>query len=264
MNASLKDSLRAKESLAIDHDAWVARIGPTRHRLLSLWTRDVVGRMDAALAEYITPASTVLDAGCSRGERDLPSILRAGHAVGCDVDLAGLRANTLTRDRVQAPLETLPFPDNTFHVIAAKWVVEHLSDPGAAFRECWRVLRPGGVAVILTPNTRSLFGMVSRLVSHGVKQWIKEGLFGGLKEDTFPTPYRANTRARLNAVMREAGFVPVRLNNLAGMWVFFIFNAPLARLVRAAERVQTRIPGLRALSAHLLGVWRKPIPGENL
>jgi SAM-dependent methyltransferase len=205
-----------------------------------------------------------LDAGCSRGEQDLPSILRAGHTVGCDLDMAGLRANTLERDRVAAALEALPFHAGSFNVIASKWVVEHLSEPVTAFKEWWRVLRPGGVAAILTPNTGSMFGLVSRLIPHGIKQWVKERLFGGLKDDTFPTPYAANTPARLNGAMAAAGFVPLEFHMLAGMWSFFIFNDPIARLVRALERVQANTPGLRGYSAHMLGLWQKPaMAGER-
>lgn len=250
--------------MAIDEAAWLARIGPKRHRLLCLWTKDVVGSLDAAIAPYITADSVALDAGCSRGEQDLPSILRAGHTVGCDLDMAGLRANTLERDRVAAALEALPFPAESFNVIASKWVVEHLSEPVTAFKEWWRVLRPGGVAAILTPNAGSLFGLVSRAVPPGIKQWLKERLFGGLKEDTFPTAYAANTPARLNAAMAAAGFVPLDFRMLAGMWSFCIFNDPLARLVRAVERFQARTPGLRGFSAHMMGVWQKPaLAGER-
>ncbi|MBI5093632.1 MAG: class I SAM-dependent methyltransferase [Candidatus Hydrogenedentes bacterium] len=252
-----------KPTLEIDEAEWLARIGPKRHRLLCLWTKDVVGSMDAAIGKHIMPDSVALDAGCSRGEQDLPSILRAGHTVGCDVDMAGLRANRLERDRVAATLDALPFPDATFHVIASKWVVEHLNNPVTTFREWWRVLRPGGVAAILTPNAMSVFGLVSRVIPHGVKQWVKERLFGGLKEDTFPTPYAANTPSRLNAAMAAAGFVPLEFHMLAGMWAFFIFSDPIARMVRALERVQSGTPGLRATSAHMLGVWQKPLMAES-
>jgi len=258
MSESSKHSSPAKASLAIDEAEWLARIGPKRHRLLCLWTQDIVGRLDAAVGQHITRDSVVLDAGCSRGEQDLPSILRGRQVVGCDVDMAGLRANVLERDRVAASLDALPFASNGFDVIASKWVVEHLDAPVTVFQEWWRVLRPGGVAAILTPNVGSMFGFISRSIPPRFKQWAKERLFGGLKEDTFPTRYAANTPAQLDAAMRTAGFVPLEFHMLAGMWSFFIFNGVLARLVRAAERAQTHLPGLRNLSAHMLGVWQKP------
>lgn len=261
MSKSSPNSSENKPTLAIDEAAWLARIGPKRHRLLCLWTREVVGALDSAIADRVTPDAAVLDAGCSRGEQDLPALLRARLTVGCDVDLAGLRANTFERDRVAASLEALPIADNSIHLIAAKWVVEHLPNPTATFREFWRVLRPGGFVAILTPNVRSPLGILSQLIPHCVKQRVKERVFGGLREDTFATPYRSNTPTTLRAAMVAAGFTLIQFRLLAGMWAFLIFNEPLARLARGVERAQLALPGLCGLSAHMLGVWQKPLAG---
>src|SRR5438876_500647 len=50
--------------------------------------------------------------------------------------------------------EGLPFPDGTFDYVFSKSNIEHLQHPGRMLRECYRVLRPGGVAVIMTPSWR--------------------------------------------------------------------------------------------------------------
>ncbi|MBM3290737.1 MAG: class I SAM-dependent methyltransferase, partial [Candidatus Hydrogenedentes bacterium] len=143
MNASSPKPSRDKRTLAIPEDM-AAHLGARRYRLLMQWIRDVNGAYDAALSAAITDQSVVLDAGCSRGDPDLPSIANAKHAVGCDTDLPGLRANTIVRDRVASALETLPFRDGAFDVIVCKFVVEHVPSPARVFAEYWRVLRPGG------------------------------------------------------------------------------------------------------------------------
>jgi hypothetical protein len=114
------------------------------------------------------------------------------------------------------------------------------------------------VIAILTPNRLSFFALVSSLIPHGVKQLFKERLFGGHAEDTFRTYYRANTPWTLEHLLRKTGFVRERMEMLAGMWAFFIFNTPLARFVRAIERAQAQVPLLRECSTHIMGVWRKP------
>lgn len=258
MNASSPKPSRDKSARAIPDDI-AERLGARRYRLLMQWIRDVNGTYDAALASVITDKSIVLDAGCSRGDPDLPSLSNAKQTVGCDADIAGLRANTLVRDRVAASLETLPFRNEAFDVIVCKFVIEHVPSPLRVFKEFWRVLRPGGVLALLTPNRLSLFAFVSTLVPYNLKQSIKKRLFGGHPEDTFRTYYRANTPRALGRLLRESGFTRDRIEMLAGLWAFFIFSTPLARCVRAIERAQTRVPLLRQYSTHILGVWRKPL-----
>ena len=48
------------------------------------------------------------------------------------------------------------FPNDTFQVVIAKHVVEHLEDPEAAISEISRVLAPGGLLLLATPNMDSL------------------------------------------------------------------------------------------------------------
>ncbi|MBS1249026.1 MAG: 23S rRNA (guanine(745)-N(1))-methyltransferase [Chloroflexi bacterium] len=55
-----------------------------------------------------------------------------------------------------ASAEELPFADNVFGVVIIKHVVEHLPKPKRAIRELGRVLSPGGVLILSTPNLDSL------------------------------------------------------------------------------------------------------------
>lgn len=74
----------------------------------------------------------------------------------------------------------LPFPDDFFSVVTMLAVIEHLSPDGLVglFRECWRVMTPGGSVLITTPaawSSRVLFLMARlRLVS---REEIDEHVF---------------------------------------------------------------------------------------
>ena len=52
--------------------------------------------------------------------------------------------------------EKTPFEDGSFQVVLGVEIMEHLEAPRAFLREIYRILAPGGLAVITTPNISSL------------------------------------------------------------------------------------------------------------
>jgi len=52
--------------------------------------------------------------------------------------------------------DRLPFPNNCFDAVVSIEGVEHLQQPFSFVRECNRVLRPGGLLIVTTPNISSL------------------------------------------------------------------------------------------------------------
>lgn len=53
--------------------------------------------------------------------------------------------------------KALPFQDNTFKCIFGLSVLEHLLNPCAYLRECYRCLEKDGVLIVLTPNISTYF-----------------------------------------------------------------------------------------------------------
>lgn len=52
--------------------------------------------------------------------------------------------------------ERTPFEDQSFDVVLAVEILEHLEAPRAFLREIFRILKPGGLCVVTTPNLSSL------------------------------------------------------------------------------------------------------------
>lgn len=55
----------------------------------------------------------------------------------------------------------MPIPASTYDLVLAVEVIEHLENPRQTVREVARLLRPGGVAVLSTPNTGSIRSLVT-------------------------------------------------------------------------------------------------------
>src|SRR5690606_25845842 len=67
---------------------------------------------------------------------------------------------------IQADLnKPLPVADNTFDIVAALEVIEHLENSYATMREIARILKPGGYAVVSTPNESNLAARLSYFTS---------------------------------------------------------------------------------------------------
>ncbi len=107
------------------------------------------------------PAPRALDLGCGRGEW-LEVLREAGYAAsGVDLDdgmLAGLRQRGLDARRADALQALRETPDASLAVVSAFHLVEHIpfDDVRTLIREAMRVLKPGGLLILETPNPENL------------------------------------------------------------------------------------------------------------
>lgn len=101
----------------------------------------------------------VLDAPCGDGEVTI-GLAKAGFEVsGADIVpelLPEAKARLGDRFRLADLTGKLPWPDGTFDLVLSIEGIEHLEDPFAFVRDVHRLLRPGGILVLTTPNIASL------------------------------------------------------------------------------------------------------------
>jgi 2-polyprenyl-3-methyl-5-hydroxy-6-metoxy-1,4-benzoquinol methylase len=101
---------------------------------------------------------------------------------------------------VQADLNLpLSLPDASFDVILSTEVIEHLENPRATLREFFRLLRPGGHAVITTPNQESLRSLLSIVLA---------GHFVSFLDGSYPAHITALLRKDFTRICSEVGFSP--------------------------------------------------------
>jgi ubiquinone/menaquinone biosynthesis C-methylase UbiE len=117
------------------------------------------------IEKRVAPGSKILDVGCGTGHLAGELMRRGYDASGVDFSegMIGYARQHYGAERFQvADIEHLPFPDNTFDGIVCLGVMEYLSSDEPGLREMWRVLKPGGVAVITTPSGVCPFYYVDR------------------------------------------------------------------------------------------------------
>lgn len=99
----------------------------------------------------------LLDVGCALG-----AMLRAGQEAGyvpfgVELNPAAVeRARQHAQDVRCGTLAQAGYAPDTFDIVTMTDLLEHVHDPASTLREVRRILKPGGVLLITTPNTGSL------------------------------------------------------------------------------------------------------------
>lgn len=117
----------------------------------------------------------ILDVGCGTGA-NLEMLSQFGDAEGVDVSQEAL-AFCLERGLKNVrsgEAEKLPFEDETFDLVTALDVVEHLDDDLAGLREMQRVLKSGGRALLFVPAFMFLWGVQDDVSHHRRRYRIPE------------------------------------------------------------------------------------------
>lgn len=117
---------------------------------------------------------SILDVGCGTGA-NLEMLAQFGDSEGVDVSddaLAFCRAKGLKVHKGLA--EELPFGDESFDVVTALDVVEHLDDDIAGLREMNRVLKKDGRTLIFVPAFMWLWGVQDDISNHRIRYTKKQ------------------------------------------------------------------------------------------
>lgn len=135
------------------------------------------------LRRHLGPSSErrVLDVGCGTAY-SFGMLREFGQVQGVEPSaeaLAWCRQNGVEGVQ-QAQADALPFENETFDLVTALDVLEHLEDDGRAVREAYRVTRPGGWLLVHVPALPVLYGKHDQ-VAHHYRRYLKSTLLAPLR-----------------------------------------------------------------------------------
>ena len=218
-------------------------------------------RMATALRLVGRGPGEVLDAGMGPGR--LCAELASAEWTVSGVDASAVMVD-VTRSRLPearerlhcAPIESLPFPHESFDVVTATGVLEY-ADVAAALAELARVLRPGGRAVVSYPNPHAVYGIWKTRIWYPVMRGAKRIL----RRPNPQMPHGAGVLPppRFAAALRRAGLEPGTIVHTSYLPVVTPFELLLPQTTaRLGQRLEGGRRGARLLATQVVYEAHKP------
>jgi ubiquinone/menaquinone biosynthesis C-methylase UbiE len=174
----------------------------------------------AYVLSYIRPDLQILDVGCGPGSItiDFAKHVPHGHVTGIEYvpePLDGARklaaSENITNVSFQVgDIHAIPFPDDTFDIVHAHQVLQHIADPVRALQEMRRVVKQGGIVAVRESASQTWYPE-----SEGISAWQELGEKMGRAKGGNPYPGRY-----IHVWAHEAGFPRENIKKTAGSWCF--------------------------------------------
>ena len=125
-------------------------------------------RKQALLSSGLTPEMNILDVATGTGlvaAEEIAIVGPKGSVTGLDRSYNMLIevGNKLNIPLIQGDANVLPFADNSFHFLTMGYALRHVDDLKGTFKEYFRVLKPGGILLILElmkPTNKMIYRIV--------------------------------------------------------------------------------------------------------
>src|SRR5688572_7661336 len=213
----------------------------------------------ALCADMVGNGQDILEVGPGPSNPTSKFLASLGRTHGLDCDLAA-RTNPFLHSFHELTGPTFPFRDKRFDAVVSNYVVEHVVDPSSHLREVFRVLRPGGVYVLRTPNLYHYVIAVSALTPH----WFHIRAANRLRRlpfgspEPYPTLYRMNTMCAIRDCATAAGFRIRSIDLVEKEPSYTVASRVLFLAGLAYERAVNRFDALRNFRANIFAVIERP------
>lgn len=207
------------------------------------------------ISNSVSKDTFLLDVGCGHSNLLSDIYLKTPNTYGIDPDMSAINRNNEIKHIKKSYVEKMPFKDNFFDVVVCAWVLEHLKDPKKAFKEIFRVLKPGGKVIFLTPNSLNYNVWLIRLIPERFHDFLTRRLYNRQENDTFPKQYLINSPRIIDMLLPEIGFKKRKLV-LNGDPTYISFNNVTFFLGVFLEKIfELRI--FNRFKVHIIGEYIK-------
>ena len=152
--------------------------------------------------------SIVLDYGAGRGcwDEDFSKFRKKIRSLknkvkkiyACDIDKA-VEHNKNVHSILEMKNNKVIAPNQSFDLIIADYVLEHITNPKEFSGEIDRLLKPGGWFCARTPHKYNLISIFACIIKNKFHKFVLKLIQPDRKEiDIFPTSYKMNTLRKLN------------------------------------------------------------------
>ena len=154
---------------------------------------------------YITPDSVILEIGAGKGINNPYDFGKLSKKViGVDLDPRVLDNPNLNEALCIDFFEN-KFDDNSFDIIFANNVAEHIQNPQEFLAEVKRVIKPNGFFFFKTPNILHYAIIIAKFTPYWFHKFYC-ALSSRKPEDTFPTYYRMNSKRQIEKLSKIVNF----------------------------------------------------------
>lgn len=219
---------------------------------------------EKTIRDFLRPESVILDAGCGReasGLRKLNAFTRL--AVGVDLcELSAIEANSNIK-LIRGDLLDLSLKNESVDIVTSRSVLEHIKNPESVYGEIYRVLKPGGYFIFLTPNLFDYGSLLSLLVPNRLHPSLVRITEGRREIDTFPVFYRSNTERSIRGLGGKVGLRVCEVKYLGQYPSYLMFNCLLFAIGALYDKLIFSTEMLRKLRGWILTVMVKELQQPN-
>ena len=174
---------------------------------------------------------------------------------GIDPDKKALEKNMIIKNKIVGSADKIPFADNFFDLVILTWVMEHLDNPDRIFREIYRVLKPEGKIIFLTPNIWNYNVWIIRVIPNIFHKSLVSYFYNRQEDDTYPKKYMLNSIRKIDETLSPIGLKKNQII-LNGDPSYISFNKPLFRFACLIEKLLDR-KSFNFAKVHIIGIYQK-------